>query len=70
MRDLIDKAPLLKKVLNMGPKIINRPPCQDIVLQGDDIDLTTLRSKPAGQVTLDRSSRGHWSSLAVLKNLA
>ena len=42
MRDLIDKAPLLKKVLNMGPKIINRPPCQDIVLKGDDIDLTTL----------------------------
>ena len=42
MRDLIDKAPLLKKVLNMGPKIISRPPCQDIVLRGDDIDLTTL----------------------------
>ena len=42
MRDLIDKAPLLKKVLNMGPKIISRPPCQDVVLRGDDIDLTTL----------------------------
>ncbi len=42
MRDLIDKAPLLKKVLNMGPKLISRAPCQDIVLRGDDIDLTTL----------------------------
>ena len=35
MRDLIDKAPLLKKVLNMGPKTIKRPPCQEVVLEGD-----------------------------------
>lgn len=42
MRDLIDKAPLLKKVLNMGPKTISRPPCQDIVIDGDDIDLNKL----------------------------
>jgi 4-hydroxy-3-polyprenylbenzoate decarboxylase len=42
MRDLIDKAPLLKKVLNMGPKTINRPPCQDVVIDGDDIDLNKL----------------------------
>jgi 4-hydroxy-3-polyprenylbenzoate decarboxylase len=42
MRDLIDKAPLLKKVLNMGPKTINRPPCQDVVIDGVDIDLNKL----------------------------
>ena len=42
MRDLIDKAPLLKQVLNMGPKVVKRPPCQDIVLKGNDIDLTRL----------------------------
>lgn len=42
MRDLIDKAPLLKKVLNMGPKTIKRPPCQEVVFTGDDIDLTRL----------------------------
>ena len=42
MRDLIDKAPLLKKVLNMGPKTISRPPCQDVVIDGDAIDLNTL----------------------------
>ena len=42
MRDLIDKAPLLKKVLNMGPKLIKRPPCQDVVISGDDVDLTKL----------------------------
>ncbi|MEK9926788.1 MAG: 4-hydroxy-3-polyprenylbenzoate decarboxylase, partial [Halieaceae bacterium] len=42
MRDLIDKAPLLKQVLNMGPKVVKRPPCQDIVLKGSEIDLTRL----------------------------
>ena len=42
MRDLIDKAPLLKKVLNMGPKTISRPPCQDVVIDGDDVDLNKL----------------------------
>ena len=42
MRDLIDKAPLLKKVLNMGPRVISRPPCQQIVKTGDEVDLTKL----------------------------
>ena len=42
MRDLIDKAPLLKKVLNMGPKTISRPPCQDVVIDTDAIDLNKL----------------------------
>ena len=42
MRDLIDKAPLLKKVLNMGPKTISRSPCQDVVIDGDAIDLNKL----------------------------
>lgn len=42
MRDLIDKAPLLKQVLNMGPKTISRPPCQQVVTTGADVDLTRL----------------------------
>ena len=42
MRDLIDKAPLLKKVLNMGPKTISRPPCQDVVIDTDAIDINKL----------------------------
>jgi len=42
MRDLIDKAPLLKKVFNMGPKTISRPPCQKVVVDEDDIDLHKL----------------------------
>jgi 4-hydroxy-3-polyprenylbenzoate decarboxylase len=42
MRDLIDKAPLLKQVLNMGPKVIKRPPCQEVILRDSDVDLTRL----------------------------
>lgn len=42
VRDLVDKAPLLKKILTMGPKVIKRPPCQQRVLQGEEVDLTTL----------------------------
>ncbi|EED36744.1 3-octaprenyl-4-hydroxybenzoate carboxy-lyase [Luminiphilus syltensis NOR5-1B] len=42
MRDLIDKAPLLKKVLNMGPKVISRPPCQEVILRDEKVDLTAL----------------------------
>ena len=42
MRDLIDKAPLLKRVLNMGPKTISRPPCQEVVVQDEDVDLNKL----------------------------
>ncbi len=42
MRDLIDKAPLLKKVLNMGPKVIKKPPCQTVVYRDNDVDLSKL----------------------------
>jgi 4-hydroxy-3-polyprenylbenzoate decarboxylase len=42
MRELIDKAPLLKQVLNMGPKTVRNPPCQYHVKQGDEVDLTQL----------------------------
>ena len=42
MRDLINKAPLLKQVLNMGPKVIKRPPCQEVILRSSEVDLTRL----------------------------
>jgi 4-hydroxy-3-polyprenylbenzoate decarboxylase len=40
MRDALDKWPLFKQVLNMAPKLINNPPCQELVRQGDEIDLS------------------------------
>ena len=41
-RDLLDKAPIFKQALNMAPKIISRPPCQEVVLEGDAVDLDTF----------------------------
>ncbi|NQX89326.1 MAG: 4-hydroxy-3-polyprenylbenzoate decarboxylase [Halioglobus sp.] len=42
MRDLWDKAPVLKKVLHMAPKILRNPPCQYHAQQGHEVDLTQL----------------------------
>ena len=42
MRDLADKAPVLKQVLNMGPKLVRNPPCQYHARQGDEVDLYQL----------------------------
>jgi len=41
-RDAIDKAPLLKKVMAMGPKVVRNPPCQAHVREGDAVDLYEL----------------------------
>ena len=41
-RDALDKLPIFKQVLNMGPKVIKKPPCQKIVFKGDDVDLHML----------------------------
>lgn len=42
MRDLLDKAPVLKKVLHMAPKVVRNPPCQFHALEGDEVDLHKL----------------------------
>lgn len=39
-RDAIEKWPVFKNVLNMGPKLVNRPVCQEIVLRGSDVDMS------------------------------
>ncbi len=39
MKDAFEKLPVFKQVLNMAPKIIKSPSCQEVVLQGDEIDL-------------------------------
>jgi len=41
-KDLVDKAPLLKKILTMGPNMIKKAPCQQVILSGEEVDLTTL----------------------------
>ncbi|MGZ5575601.1 MAG: 4-hydroxy-3-polyprenylbenzoate decarboxylase [Methylobacter sp.] len=39
MKDAWEKFPVFKQVLNMAPKIVSSPPCQELVRQGDEIDL-------------------------------
>lgn len=38
-KDAIEKFPLFKQVLNMAPKVITSPPCQEVIRIGDEIDL-------------------------------
>ncbi|MGF1698320.1 4-hydroxy-3-polyprenylbenzoate decarboxylase [Vibrio lamellibrachiae] len=38
-KDAIDKIPVFKQVLNMPVKRLRKAPCQEIVWQGDDVDL-------------------------------
>ena len=42
LRDLFDKLPLFKQILNMPVKRLSKAPCQEIVLTGDDVDLYQL----------------------------
>ena len=42
LRDLWDKFPLWKQLLNLPPKTVARAPCQVVVLEGKDVDLTRL----------------------------
>ena len=41
-RDLFDKLPKFKQVLNMPTKRLSKAPCQEVVLTGDDVDLTKI----------------------------
>ena len=41
-KDALDKLPVFRQVLNMPTKKIRKAPCQQIVWQGDDVDLDKL----------------------------
>ncbi|OUR86379.1 3-octaprenyl-4-hydroxybenzoate decarboxylase [Cycloclasticus sp. 44_32_T64] len=42
VKDAWEKLPVYKQVLNMAPKMVKKPVCQQIVIEGDDVDLATL----------------------------
>ncbi len=42
LRDAWDKLPVLKQVLNMAPKEVRSAPCQDVVWEGEEVDLSRL----------------------------
>lgn len=41
-KDAWDKLPIFKQVLNMGPKEVRNAPCQQVVLEGDQVDLNRI----------------------------
>jgi len=42
LRDAWEKLPVFKQVLNMAPKVVKKAACQEIVLQGEEVDLGKL----------------------------
>ncbi|MBT9612821.1 MAG: 4-hydroxy-3-polyprenylbenzoate decarboxylase [Burkholderiales bacterium] len=42
LKDAWEKLPLYKQVLNMAPKVVSEAKCQEIVWQGDEVDLAKL----------------------------
>ena len=41
-RDALKSLPIYRKVLDMAPKQVRKPPCQEIRLAGDEVDLARL----------------------------
>ncbi|MBU0593995.1 MAG: 4-hydroxy-3-polyprenylbenzoate decarboxylase [Gammaproteobacteria bacterium] len=42
LKDAWDKLPIFRQVLNMAPKELSSAPCQDVVWEGQDVDLARL----------------------------
>jgi len=42
MKDAWEKLPIFKKVLSMAPKTVKSAPCQEHLIQGDQVDLSQL----------------------------
>ena len=42
LKDAWEKWPVLKQVLNMAPKTVKHAPCQEIVWEGSEVDLSRL----------------------------
>jgi 4-hydroxy-3-polyprenylbenzoate decarboxylase len=42
LKDAWEKWPILKQVLTMSPKVVSSAPCQEVVWEGKDVDLSKL----------------------------
>ena len=42
MKEAVAMLPILKQAMSMKPKTVKTAPCQEVVLEGDDIDLSKL----------------------------
>jgi len=41
-REAVNMLPLVKQLISMKPKTVNKAPCQEVVIKGDDVDLNML----------------------------
>ncbi len=42
LKDAIEKLPVLKQVLNMPVKTVKKAQCQEVIIEGDEVDLSKL----------------------------
>ena len=42
LKDAWDKLPILKQVLNMAPRVVSSAACQEVLWEGQDVDLSRL----------------------------
>ena len=42
LRQVWEALPLIKQILSMAPKVIRKPPCPEVVIEGDAVDLAQL----------------------------
>lgn len=42
LKDAFSKIPVFKQALYLSPKVVKKAPCQKIIIEGDDVDLTQL----------------------------
>ena len=42
IKDAWSKLPIFKQVLNMSAKVVKKAPCQEVVLEGDEVDLSKI----------------------------
>jgi 4-hydroxy-3-polyprenylbenzoate decarboxylase len=54
LKDAWSKLPIFKKVVSMAPKVVKDAVCQEVVVEGDDVDLGSCRSSTAGRATWRR----------------
>jgi len=41
-KEALKTLPIYRKVLDMSPKVVNKPKCQEVIIRGDDVDLSIL----------------------------
>ena len=65
LKDAWSKLPIFRKIISMAPKVVKDAICQEVVIEGDDVDLSTLaradllarRRRPADHLGPDGHQR-------------